>query len=374
MKASIAPVQIPRKDLRGQTYPLIDIRRVVNLASYSWIEAWAPTIAIPGAPPRWSPPLHPPPLEKVSGLAFLAQNAAHHPQTPLEPLFRSLYVTNPKFDVRLAHVITDSGNILNLLRFVFSGSSQDELESFSFRAEVIDNTVVFSQTEIKTTNVTAPDRLRDYDYRLKKTYTQPQLEDSTDHYRIIGYNFAGLGFIVRHKVDSYVPQPTDATSEHKTSEAPCEARTFTLPESRMTIRKEGTILPVDSALEIKTCTSSEPLDFDGVAAELWVSQTRNLVIAHHESGVVGELNVKNVKHDVETWEDENREALWHLGQLITDIRQAVAHCGGKALVEYEYGSKFISVLPTAEASRLVPRDLYFKWSHLKYPDGTFNIF
>jgi hypothetical protein len=64
------------------------ITDVNHLSSYNWIEAPEPTIAVPGSPALWSPPKAPQQVAKDSGLIYSAQNAARHPESPLEPLFR----------------------------------------------------------------------------------------------------------------------------------------------------------------------------------------------------------------------------------------------------------------------------------------------
>ena len=94
------------------------ITDVKHLSSYNWIDASTPTIAVPGSPPLWSAPKGPKQLQKDSGLIYLAQNAARHPASPLEPLFRALYTTNQSLDIRSVDIVTDRNNIRKLLSFV----------------------------------------------------------------------------------------------------------------------------------------------------------------------------------------------------------------------------------------------------------------
>lgn len=93
--------QISRLELQDLSAPLVaTITDVKQLSSYNWIEAPSLTIAVPGTPPLWSAPSAPRQLKKDSGLIYIAQNAARHPDSPLEPLFRALCITNPSFDIR----------------------------------------------------------------------------------------------------------------------------------------------------------------------------------------------------------------------------------------------------------------------------------
>jgi len=94
--ASTTLAEISRLDLPDlSTPPLASITDVKHLSSYNWIEAPTPTIAVLGSPPLWSALKAPRRLKKDSGLIYIAQNAARHPDSPLEPLFSALYIANP---------------------------------------------------------------------------------------------------------------------------------------------------------------------------------------------------------------------------------------------------------------------------------------
>ncbi|KAG6023003.1 hypothetical protein E4U19_004647 [Claviceps sp. Clav32 group G5] len=92
------------------------------ISSYSWIDAPTPTIAVPGSPPLWSPPATDVQLPKDSGLYSMAENAVRLPGSPMAPIFRATFTTNPSFDVRPIDVISDRHNIRKLLSFIDPGS------------------------------------------------------------------------------------------------------------------------------------------------------------------------------------------------------------------------------------------------------------
>ncbi|KAJ5525666.1 geranylgeranyl pyrophosphate synthetase [Penicillium frequentans] len=98
-KASDDLVEISRLGLESSAPAEAAITDVEHLASYNWIEASTPTIAVPGSPAYWSAPQGSRSVKKDSGLVYIAQNAARHPDSPLEPLFRSLYIEQPSFDI-----------------------------------------------------------------------------------------------------------------------------------------------------------------------------------------------------------------------------------------------------------------------------------
>jgi hypothetical protein len=89
--------RISRSDLQNLKTPpcSASITEVKHLSSYNWIEESTPTIVVPGSPVLWSPPAGPQKLQKDSGLIYIAQNAARHPTSPVEPLFRVLYTSKP---------------------------------------------------------------------------------------------------------------------------------------------------------------------------------------------------------------------------------------------------------------------------------------
>ncbi|KAI1193172.1 geranylgeranyl pyrophosphate synthetase [Nemania serpens] len=374
-------VRISREDLKEGDGSAAIIESVKHLASYSWIEAKTPTIAVPGVPPQWSPPVAPTRLRKDSGLVYIAQNAARHPTSPLEPLFRSLYVASPDFDVRPFDVISDRNNIRKLLSFIDPSSSRNGLEAFTINAEAIGNTIILARTESKTSEIIGPNEFKGYGHEFEKVYTRCQLSNTTGYHRIISYRLGGLGFIVRHEVDGYVSPPIATTSNRNkteddgqlagllgflslstTSNTSAEVHTFSPPGSKMTIREEGIVVPLDSTLEIKTRVSHRPLNIREIAPQIWVSQTPKLVRAYHNRGVFQEAKVEDVAEELKSWERSNQKHLKRLVALIKAICTAVRECGGRAAIKYEEGIDKITVIPVASAQHMLPKDLYSKWS------------
>ncbi|KAJ5409392.1 uncharacterized protein N7487_003751 [Penicillium crustosum] len=84
------------------------ITDVKHLASYNWIEAPEPTIAVPGSPAL----------------------------CPLEPLFRALYIEQPSFEIDSIDVVTDRNNVRKLLSFVNPTQSRYGLDSFTIQVDM----------------------------------------------------------------------------------------------------------------------------------------------------------------------------------------------------------------------------------------------
>ncbi|OBT60107.1 hypothetical protein VE03_10331 [Pseudogymnoascus sp. 23342-1-I1] len=294
--------QISRLELQDLSTPLVaTITDVKQLSSYNWIEAPLPTIVVPGTPPLWSPPSGPRQLKKDSGLIYIAQNAARHPDSPLEPLFRALCITNPSFDIRSIDVVTDRNNIRKLLSFINPSMTRNGLETFTINIEVAKDTAIFCRDETTTQEFIGPHEFKGYGREFEKVYTTRQIGASTGHHRIITYRFGGLNFVVRHETDGYVNTDTRIPSpDAKGPESDSLSSTFPVPE------------------------------------------------------------VEDVAADIKTWEEGNQRDLRKLAALISKIVDVVKGCGGNAIVKYDIlGDKL--VIWKVDRKKMLPNDLYSIW-------------
>lgn len=202
--ASTIISKISRPDLSDVDKATASIADVEHLSSYNWIEASSPIIAVPGSPALWSPPKGPRRVAKDSGLVYISQNAARHPASPLEPLFRSLYIENPSFDMRSVDLVTDRNNIRKLLSFIDRRLEKNGLEPFTIDVEVAGNTTIFCRTETESSVIIGPNDFRGYGHEFEKACTTSSVEGSTGHHRIISYRFGGMKFVVRYEADGYI--------------------------------------------------------------------------------------------------------------------------------------------------------------------------
>ena len=369
--------QISRKDLESLSAPpSASIADVKHLSSYNWIEAPTPTIAVPGSPSVWSPPKTPRKVNKDSGLIYIAQNAARHPDSPLEPLFRALYIANPSFDIRSTDVVTDRNNIRKLLSFINPVQMGRKTEEpFTINIEVAGNTAIFSRAETATVEFIGPGKHIGFGHEFEKAYTTNQISGSTGHHRIVSYSLGDLNFIVRHETDGCVDAGA-GTSSSRSAKSENDSlanllgslslsRNTSTPDttpqgSKLTIRQEGKITPLESTLEIKTRSARNQLNIEEVIPQLWVSQTSKFVIAHHNNGFFPVPNVQDVKSQIKKWEERNEKDLRKLAALINKIRDVVKEGGGKAVLRYVVeGDKL--VIEKDEGKKMLPKDLYSKW-------------
>ncbi|CAK47955.1 hypothetical protein M747DRAFT_317254 [Aspergillus niger ATCC 13496] len=185
---SIRIASISRMDLEGHEETAPSITDVKHLSSYNWMESVTPTIAIPGCPPLWPPP-------KV-------QNAARHPESPLEPLFRVLYTTHPSFDIGAVDLVTIRNNIRVLLSFINPSLSKYRLEPFTIEFEITGKTAVFCRAETETVKNIRLGAVAGFGHEFEKAYTRNQVDRSTGHHRIINYSFDGLRLIVCYETEA----------------------------------------------------------------------------------------------------------------------------------------------------------------------------
>jgi hypothetical protein len=357
------------------------ITNVQHLASYNWIEATAttPTIAVPGSPDLWSPPKVPFRLQKDTGHVYIAQNAARHPESPLEPLFQAIYVLHPSFDIASVDIVTDRNNIRKLLAAINPQWNGYKREDFTIHVEVINNTAILCRSETKVDEYIGPNEFRGYGHSFEKECTTQQVSGSIGHHRIISYCFGGMKFIVRYETDGYVGVASAQQSIHSACDripnvdhlssvldslslsperkAPGETDTT---GSRLVIRKEGQEVPLRSILEVKTRVAHKPLAFEDVVSQLWVSQTPNLVRAYHTKGVFAVPKVEDVAAQVQAWEAKNQKDLRSLAGLIRKIRDIVKKGGGRAILKYDADAGNL-VLHESLGKQMLPANLYTKW-------------
>ncbi|KAJ5463210.1 hypothetical protein N7475_008154 [Penicillium sp. IBT 31633x] len=375
--ASSQTVIVDQRQFDNIEVQKVSITDVGHLASYNWIEAPTPTIAVPGTPSRRTPPAAPQKLGLDTGFFYIAQNAARHPESPLEPLFRALYIENPSFDISSVDVVTDRNNIRKLLSFINPSLDQGKAALFTIHAEVIKNTVILSRAETETHEFIGPGQFRGFGHNFEKRYTTPTVKGSTGHHRIITYNLGGLKFVVRHETDGYVVGDTPVRSvvagqskqESLLSLSALGSLSLseddpsvqdTRPSTKLTIIKAGNVIPLESTLEIKTRTIKRYITVDEVSPQLWILQTPKLVRAYHQSGRFIKPEVEDVTGAVKKWEGLQQADLNKLTALLKEIIEAAKKLGGTATIRKDAQKRSMTI-EKSERGRMLPEDLYSKW-------------
>ncbi|KAJ5710312.1 hypothetical protein N7488_004468 [Penicillium malachiteum] len=357
------------------------ITNVKHLSSYNWIESSRPTIAVPGCPSLWSPPKIKTPkrVPKDSGLLLIAQNAFRHPDSPLEPLFRSLHIEHPSYDIANVDLISDRNNIRKLLSFINSSISRNGREPFTIEIEVIGNTTIFCRSETKTHEILGPGDFKGHGHEFEKAFTREQISGSTGHHRIISYNLSDLKLIVRYETDAFIgddskldTQNVDSGSHDilnmmgNLSLSQPKDQPSSSNKSKLIIQEKGKQVTINSTLEIKTRVSHKPIDIEEVIPQLWASQTPNLVRAYHSRGVFQVPEVEQVTQEIAEWEKAHADDIGRLVLLIREIIKVVRENGGNAILRYDGRSNSLSI-SKRDGNKMLPEDLYVKLAGEKKP-------
>ena len=216
---------------------------------------------------------------------------------------------------------------------------------------------------------------RGFGHEFEKAYKTSQISGSTGHHRIISYRFSDLNFIVRHETDGYVDAGTRISSSKSNepesnslssmleslSLSPTNSPPSKTPTgSKLTIKDEGQVVPLESTLEIKTRVIHKPLEIQEVAPQLWISQTFKLVRAYHHKGTFQKTEVEDVAALIKRWEERNQTDLRKLATLVKKILNVVRGGGGNAMVKYDF-KKDKLVVSKVDGEKMLPKDLYSKW-------------
>jgi hypothetical protein len=354
-----------------------------RLASYNWIEAKTPTIVVPGLPPLWRTANAPRQVKQDSGLVYTAQNAARHPKSPLEPLFRALYIENPSFGISSVDIISDRSNIYKLLSFVNPRwAARGVLKDFSMRMEFVGGTAILHREDTETQELIGPDDFRGYGHEFKRAHTRNEIPLSTGHQGVVSYSLGSLRLVIRHETNGYLGTETpiraskqesaggdiDSLSESIPISQPSvvgDTTTFPSTSSKLTVCRGGRSIPLKPTLDIKTRAHHKPLGLVDVAPQLWLSQTPNLVRGYHDRRVFKKLMLQDVSATVKWWERKNQDKLGRLlALLISLIAEGKPH--GHVSIRYSASKDRLSVYRCAGVKSF-PDDLYQKWKK----DGEF---
>ncbi|KAG6053484.1 hypothetical protein E4U17_004653 [Claviceps sp. LM77 group G4] len=370
---------ILRSDLQHlNTYGIARITNVKSVSSYTWIDTPTPTIAVPGCPPLWSPPIIDHRLPKDTGLYYIAENAVRLPGSQMAPMFTALSITNPSFNVRSVDVISDRNNIRKLLSFIRPGMDGDVNEQFTIKLELVGNTLLLGRCETAVTRYIEPNSFRGYGHEFEKAYTTSQIGGSTSHYGIVSYRFCGLNFMIRYQTDGFVStQRTDNAREAllERLEYPTPSSVNRLPPTvdpslkEVMVLRKGHSVPLESILEIKTRAQVRSLDFNDIAPQLWVSQTTKLVRAFHAQGSFYKPQVEDVSAQLKEWELDSEEDLKMLGALIDMMIMVVKgceSCDGRGILRYDVATGSLIISRDGGNERMLPEDLYSKWDEKKW--------
>jgi hypothetical protein len=176
-----------------------------------------------------------------------------------------------------------------------------------------------------------------YGHAFPESYTSwdPDVKGSASHQRLIRYSFGDLDLVVRFEGDGYFAETPFA------SKASQDASVDDLipglqeggkiseqlsPGTKLTVQRAGEIVSQELVFDIKTRSikkKSHENTVDGELPRMWIAQISKFVLGYHDSGVFDDIEIKDVREDLEKWERDHNKALLKLAALIHNIIAAV---------------------------------------------------
>lgn len=276
----------------------VEITNVKPVASYSWIEAATPTIAVPGSPRVWF--TGPQRVPADSGTRFVDQNAFYmRKMSPLIPLFAAIDDMDPSFDYKQFDFITDRNNLRKLLRW--ASASSDE-KDFRIDVDVAGSTCLFTRLEAQNTDTVQGFMGYGHEYGKAATRVTRGCERATGHHRMISIDIGELKFLLRFTIEACT-SPTNDTNDEDDLLAAFSGLGIggaSASSSRDTKKPQATVPPVRgvsitqtiprkvvpqaSLIELKTRAARREIDWAEIYPQVYLSQTAFLYIAKHERG------------------------------------------------------------------------------------------
>jgi len=273
------------------------------------------------------------------------RNAACYPAHPLEPAVIAALTADPGI-AGVTDVVACSSTMGNLLRF-----ARDQEKDFRILVEKVGETIFLVRRENSPTELIP--NVRGYGHTFPEAYTtwEAEVKGSCSHQRVLRYKFGGLGFLLRFEADGYLEyearavdngsKPAKLDSGKPSNPASVddlidlfpdcnvapEIPTFTAAGLAATER--GSPVPQSRVFDLKTRAAWKKIKQDTLEDEmgrLWVSQVPNFVMAYHDRGIFGDIEIKDVRDKVKAWEKANAG---DLGRLAVLVRRIVAAVGGQ---------------------------------------------
>ncbi|KAL0932638.1 geranylgeranyl pyrophosphate synthetase [Colletotrichum truncatum] len=344
------------------------------IASYNWLDRAKPSILIPGAPAKWTPPAETTALREDNGVYYRDKNASRYPTHPMEPAIQAVLSMHPDSLTRKVNLVACGSTLGNLLRFV-----QGKERPFRMLVEVVGSTVHLIRRENSPTETI--DDVRGYGHTFPETYTSWDVDvrGSASHQRVLRYDFGGLSCLVRYEGDGYLKNKLMSSSgyaerEVGTGEGTVEeliaslggnkvSQTSPGSSSQLQMQSGGFKVPQSAMFDLKT-RSSRRKGHDFLGEELprmWVAQIPNFVLAYHDRGTFNDIQIMDVSTKIKEWEKEKNEELSRLAALLHHIVNLVRIHGGKLEISRQSPEKLEFREQTPGLSGVCSVDVMAKW-------------
>lgn len=314
------------------------ITNVEHVASYSWVDVDAPTIAVPGSPRLWAPPSLPVTVPADEGRGFIDQNGFRLEKHALVPLFAAADACGAALDWGTVDVVTDRNNLLKLLSWIAPGCAKSKHRS-GFRIDVAlagTRTLLMRRWEARPVVYGS----RGYGDGFERAFSRGVLGSSVrgtlaGHNRVVSYDFDGLRIVVRYEVDAYhVPaqSPVDALAGQLSTLAVAPAPDNSAPDvsAIVGVERAGEIIPQTSLVKMKSRSRTSKSQFlEAAYLQLHLGQIPAICIGVHDGkGTFNMVDILSYHSErFYTAREKARAPLRRLRRLLEDIRDVIKERG-----------------------------------------------
>jgi hypothetical protein len=217
------------------------------------------------------------------------------------------------------------------------------------------------------------------------TTWEKEVKGSESHQRLVRYEFGGLSCLLRFECDGYLQ---DSASNNSTSKlASYEnsnedellrsfdlasiSNTISSKDDYLNIKPGGSVVSQNSIFDIKTRWSGKgQIDMSDILPVLWLKQIPNFIVAYHHNGVFEDIQVKNMRNDLQVWEEENKAAIIQLATLLHKITD-IAKSDKRGLLEVYCPSDRLEIRRQhGDGSYSLPQSLRAEWEGNSEEDAS----
>ena len=318
-------------------------------------------------------------LKEDSGDFYRDPNAARYPDLPMDPAVEAILTVEPDFPASQIDIFACSSTLGNLLRFV---RGQDK--AFRMLVQVVGDTVFLIRRENSPTQL-IPD-IKGYGHTFPESYTTwaSNVKNSASHQRIIRYDLDGLDCLVRYEVDGYLRHlaKEEATAPGKEDLQPSADDLNDLVVSALPSREPITVspskgkdlailhcgdaIPQAAIFDLKTRSVHKAAEdtLGGELPRLWVGQIPNFILARHRLGLFNDIEVSEVRRQLDDWESKEQDLIHKFAILLRKIiALAKESSDGKLELLREPDSSVLEVRQQAAGVSIALSDrLFARWS------------
>ncbi|THH19456.1 hypothetical protein EUX98_g8774 [Antrodiella citrinella] len=376
----------------------IEVKDLVYVASYNWVEAPKPTIIVPGSPSEWQSPITPFRVQPDTGISFVDQAGYRIPTMPLLPLFRAADImttenSDADIDWGTLDFVTDRNNLRKLLRCLndFDGTAKDFRIDMQLAGK---KTVLFNRWE-KRFQENMSGKTFGFGFEAATTRKVRGCEASIGHHRIVKYHMDDLNLVVRFEVDACMPRPpqskVEATSKapkpappssnvddlsdllsglnvSSTSASPTVAPTTTgSSPSDVTIIRAGYEVAQSAIIELTTRSERnvDNIDWTENFPQLFLSQTAHHILGIHARGTFHRVETRRLDSpDLQSVEGKCQRAFKRLKTMLKVIQDLVVEYGERGRLSLVYQGGILKVYKRDSEASCLPDDVMERFNAL----------